>query len=48
MTKYSISMSLLCFVFFFSGDKRYRVPAALVNRSFALHLYLNITDGFKL
>ena len=48
MTKDSICMCLFCFVLFFSGDKRYRVPGALVNRSFALYLYLNITDGCKL
>ena len=47
MTK-TISVCV-CFCFlFFSGDKKDRVPAALVNRGFALHLYLNITDGCKL
>ena len=31
-------------VSFLVDDKRYRVPAALVNKSLALHLHLNVTD----
>ena len=34
-------------VSFLLDDKRCRVPTALVNRSFALHLYLNVTDGCR-
>ena len=34
-------------VSFLLDDKRYRVPTALVNRSFALQLYLNVADGCR-
>ena len=34
-------------VSFLLDDKRCRVSTALVNRSFALHLYLNVTDGCR-
>ena len=34
-------------VSFLLDDKRCRVSTALVNRSFALHSYLNVTDGCR-